>query len=159
MKRDFLESLGLDKAGIDAIMTENGKSIEALRQRCEALEEENRTLREEKEEALRKAAEDDAEIKRLRDACERAEAFRQNVIAEFIAEAAPASALAAAEIRRLLSEEAERGAPLREALARLKKADPAAFPAAPKPDRPIFSVIHQSGDGTVGFLSDPRLGS
>ena len=25
MKRDFLESLGLDKAGIDAIMTENGK--------------------------------------------------------------------------------------------------------------------------------------
>ena len=74
MKRDFLESLGLDKAGIDAIMTENGKSIEALRQRCEALEEEIRTLREEKEESLRKTAEDGAEIKRLRTACEQAEA-------------------------------------------------------------------------------------
>ena len=41
----------------------------------------------------------------------------------------------------------------------MKKGDPAAFLTEPKPDRPIFSVIHQSGDGTVDFLSDPRLGN
>ena len=40
MKREFLENLGLDREKIETIMSENGKSIENLRQKC--TEQENR---------------------------------------------------------------------------------------------------------------------
>lgn len=45
MKREFLENLGLDRGAVDAVMSENGKSIEALREKCRLLEEEAAELK------------------------------------------------------------------------------------------------------------------
>lgn len=45
MKREFLENLGLDRGAVDAVMSENGKSIEALKEKNRSLEEEAAGLR------------------------------------------------------------------------------------------------------------------
>ncbi len=65
MKRDFLESLNIDKDAVDAIMAESGKGVEKLKERIselealvssfEALKEENLGLISEKDNAISEA--------------------------------------------------------------------------------------------------------
>ena len=46
MKREFLESLGLEKDTVDAVMAEYGRGIGAMKQRCDMLEEQCDALKE-----------------------------------------------------------------------------------------------------------------
>ena len=139
MKRDFLEAFGLNKADIDAILAENGKHLDALRQQYRVLEEERAKWEEEKAalETQRQTAEE--ELARLRQSAAEADRFREAVINGFVSEAKPASTLAEREIRRQLNETAKDGGDPREALARLKSDDPGAFCRDEEPERPIFA--------------------
>lgn len=150
MKREFLEKLGLNKATIDAIMTEHGKSTEEYRNRCIAAEEELAALREaaeavnaEKESLKQTLAEQTAE----------AEAFRDRVILSLVEEAGPSSSMAKTALCRRLTEEALMGKDPREVLLQLKESDPDAF----RKDgvlRPYFST------GSQGAVEDfPTLSS
>ncbi len=76
-----------------------------------------------------------------------AEAFRNDVIAELVAEAHPSSAMAEAETIRQLTEAVRRGDNVNEALHRLKESDPGAFQGKAV-SGPIFSVA------TVGTVEE-----
>lgn len=133
MKRDFLEALGLNKDVIDAIMAENGKSIEALRLRCQSLEEitaqrdvafqENTALKEE----LQKTADTFT-------------AFRDGVIHRLVSEARPSSALAEKELIRLMTEAANEGRDLCQTMEALKESTPDGFQTE-HCNAPIFSAV------------------
>ncbi len=129
MKREFLEKLGLGKAAIDAVMAENGKSIEELRLRCEEQEKEKEiaSLKEEKEQFSALSEEKEGLKKALADANTAFEAFRDGVITSAAAEAMPSSTMAKKELIRCLREASEKGEDLRETVRRLKEADPDAF--------------------------------
>ena len=127
MKRDYLEALGLEKAQIDGIMAENGKSIETYRNRCLAMEEELNALHETVA-SLEALKEERARLVEDLNRCTtEAEAFRDGVIASLVAEAAPSSAMASEALCRRLKEEAVRGGDLKEALCHLRETDPDAF--------------------------------
>ena len=44
MKREFLESLGLEKDTVDAVMAEYGRGIGAMKQRCDTVSYTHLTL-------------------------------------------------------------------------------------------------------------------
>ncbi len=127
MKREFLEKMGLDKLQIDAVMAENGKSIEGYRSHCLALEEELAGLKNTAATCEELKADNTRLQEELTRQAAEADAFRDGVIASLVAEAAPSSAMASETLCRRLREEAARGGDLRAALRHLKETDPDAF--------------------------------
>ena len=118
MKREFLEELGLDKATIDEIMSEHGKSVSALKERCKDLTE--------KESIIAALTEErDGLIASLSAESEKLTAFKSGIIDSIVKEARPSSALAEKELRRVLSE-CECGN-IKEELKRIMESDPDAF--------------------------------
>lgn len=95
MKREFLEELGLDKAVIDAIMSEHGKSVTALKEQCREGEE--------KDTVISSLTKENDELKcRLDNEIKARSSFKEGVIDEMISEASVSSSLAGAEIKRIL---------------------------------------------------------
>ena len=141
MKRDFLEGFGLSKDDVDAILTENGRNLEGLRQQIRALSEENEKWKETAAAYDKEKQTASEELARLRLTESDAKRFRETVIGRLVSEARPASASAERDVRRRLAEETADGGDLYEALDRIRREDPGAFLKDPQPDRPIFSVF------------------
>lgn len=137
MKREFLEELGLSRELIDRIISEHGKSTEALRNKCTSLEE-----------TAKCAEELSAALEGERAAFS---AFRSGVIAELVDGARPSSALARAELIRRLSE-VEDGS-LNKALSDLRVAEPDAFLSV-RAELPVFSEdtsVHAPAPSPIPF--------
>lgn len=95
MKREFLEELGLERAVIDAIMSEHGKSVTSLKEQCRENEE--------KDTAISTLTEENRELKaRLDDEVKAHCSFKEGLIDEMISEASVSSSLAGAEVKRIL---------------------------------------------------------
>ena len=140
MKREFLEGLGLDKEKIDAIMSEYGKKISALKEKAARVDE--------------LAAELDgvkAELESAKGVIEgQKEAhatFKAGVVKELVRGACPISALAEKELERelLCSEDGM----ILSTLEQIKAECPDAF-AKTKKSSPVFSSVL---DGESGEFS------
>lgn len=95
MKREFLEELGLDKALIDAIMSEHGKSVTSLKEKCSESRE--------KDDLIICLTKENEELKsRLEGEIKAHSSFKEGMIDEMIEEAFVSSSLAGAEIKRIL---------------------------------------------------------
>lgn len=129
MKREFLEGLGLDKQMIDAIMSEHGKSVSTLKERCRGAEEKDAVIA-----AL--TSERDGLLASLSDEGEKHAAFKSRIIDGIVKDARPSSLLAEKELRRVLSECDGDG--IKETLERIMESDPDAF-RREKTDAPIFA--------------------
>ena len=141
MKREFLEELGLDKQLIDTIMSEHGRSVSQLKEKCKDLEERDTVIA-----AL--TSERDGLLSSLSDESEKHAALKGKVIDEIIREARPSSLLAEKELRRALSE--CDGVGIREVLDKIMEDDPDAFNRE-KNDAPIFSAFTKTDVPTSSF--------
>ena len=137
MKREFLEELGLEKSTIDAIVSEHGKSISSLKEKCKDTEEKDGII-------ASLTAERDGLISTLSEEAERHSAFKSGIIDGIVKDARPSSALAEKELRRVLSECV--GENIKSELEMLMENDPDAFKSE-KPSRPFFSTFN-SADAT-----------
>lgn len=134
MKREFLDELGLDKSVIDAIMSEHGKSVSALKEKIKDYDEKDGII-------ASLTAERDGLAATLSAECEKHSAFKSGIIDGMIKEANPSSILAANELRRVLSE--CDGASIRSELEKIMENDPDAFKRE-KVSHPIFSAFNTS---------------
>ncbi len=146
MKREFLEGLGLEKELIDSIMSEHGKSVGALKERCLSLEEKEAL-------SLSLEGEKEALAASLEDEKRKAQAFRIEVITELVDEASPSSELAKRELVRLLAE-CDGGA-VKARLEELKRDCPDAF-VKKQPRLPRFSSS-EAPKGEMPSLNYRRL--
>ena len=142
MKREFLEELGLDKSIIDAIMSEHGKSVSALKEKCKDYDEKDGII-------ASLTAERDGLIVSLSEENERHASFKNGIIDEMIKEARPSSALAENELRRVLSE--CNGGSIRAELEKIMENDPEAFKRE-KVSAPVFSTFN-SADAPISSLN------
>lgn len=152
MKREFLENLGLDRKTIDSVMSENGKSIEKLKEKCSLLEakcsdldslsEENSSLKE-KISVLSSQLEKtnnlfnifcDSEIKKITDSLSFSSAIAKN------------------SVLSLMKDAAYQGKDVYSVIEELKKSDPSAFSECLH-DKPFFS-LPVSGSDSDSF--DPK---
>ena len=131
MKREFLEELGLEKPLIDAIMSEHGKSVSALKERVKDIEDKDAVIS-----AL--TAERDGLSASLTEASERHSAFKNGIIDGLIKEARPSSSLAEKELKRILSE-CDDGC-IKETLGKIMEENPDAFAQATV-SAPYFSAF------------------
>ena len=134
MKRDFLEELGLEKHVIDSIMSEHGKSVSALKERCKDTEEKDAVI-------SSLTVERDGLAASLSEEKEKHTAFKNGIIDEMIKDACPSSALAENELRRVLSE--CDGGGIKAELEKIMQNDPEAFKRE-KNSCPVFSSFNGS---------------
>ena len=136
MKREFLESLGLEKDTVDAVMAEYGRGIGAMKQRCDMLEEQCDALKERIPELERRISELDGGLSRAVD------------------DAGFSSVLAGETAAAVLREEFEAGNDIYAAIDVMRENDPAAF-AGKKCEKPYFSApsgaVPFGGSGESGF--------
>lgn len=133
MKREFLEGLGLSKEQTDAVMSEYGKGLEALKTRNSELE--SKYLDYDVLKAEKDRIEGELEEARLSHST-----FRRGVICELVDGARPSSSLAREElIRRLESCPADK---VYSALNELRESEPSAFLV--ENDHPVFSSFSRS---------------
>lgn len=142
MKREFLEELGLDKPTIDAIMSEHGKSVSALKDKCKDIEDKDGIIA-----AL--TAERDGLASSLSEESEKHTAFKNGIIDGIVKDARPSSSLAEKELRRVLSE--CDGASIKAELEKIMDSDPDAF-KHDKVSRPFFCAFSTS-DAPVSPLN------
>ncbi len=121
MKREFLEELGLEKPLIDAIMSEHGKSVSALKERVKDIEDKDAVIS-----AL--TAERDSLSASLTEVSEKHSAFKSGIVDGLIKEANPSSSFAEKELKRILSE-CDDGC-IKETLGKIKEKNPDAFTQA-----------------------------
>ena len=133
MKREFLEELGLVKDQIDAVMSEYGRSLEAIKLKNTELENALRGCEDINNEKMRLERE-------LTDERSAFSAFRSAIINDLVSESRPSSALAKKELIRLL--EGCSTGNLRKVLDETRISDPDAFSNAS--DHPIFSAFSKS---------------
>ena len=140
MKREFLEGLGLSCELVDSIIAEHGRSVEALKSRCNALEG-----RVEREAELSSALEN-----------ERAafSAFKSGVIRELVNEARPSSSMAREELTRRLNECGDGS--IRQTLSDLRISEPDAFAQATS-ELPVFSEHSTSPSPTPTSIPFSRI--
>ncbi len=131
MKREFLEGLGLDKSVIDSIMTEHGKSVSLLKEKCKDAEKKDVIIA-----AL--TSERDTLSTSLSSESEKHAAFKRGIIDGIVKEARPTSLLAEKELCRALSE--CDGDDLMAELQRIMDSDPDAFKRE-KVDAPVFAAF------------------
>lgn len=134
MKREFLEELGLDKSIIDSIMSEYGKSVSALKEKCKDGEEKDTLI-------ASLTAERDGLTYALSEENEKHAAFKNGIIDRIVKDARPSSALAERELRRVLSE--CDGDSIKAELEKIMDNDPDAF-NRDKSDAPVFSAFATS---------------
>ncbi len=134
MKREFLEELGLDKSVIDAIMSEHGRSVSALKEKCKDYDEKDGII-------ASLTAERDGLVASLAAESEKHAAFKNGIIDGMIKEANPSSLLAASELRRVLSE--CDGTCIRTELEKIMENDPEAFKRE-KASAPVFCAFNTS---------------
>lgn len=134
MKREFLEELGLDKSIIDSIMSEYGKSVSALKEKCKDGEEKDTLI-------ASLTAERDGLTSALSEENEKHAAFKNGIIDRIVKDARPSSALAERELRRVLSE--CDGDSIKAELEKIMDNDPDAF-KRDKSDAPVFSAFATS---------------
>lgn len=91
MKREFLESLGLEKDTVDAVMAEYGRGIGAMKQRCDMLEEQCDALKERIPELERRISELDGGLSESEEKYSR---LIDSVIARAVSDAGFSSVLA-----------------------------------------------------------------
>lgn len=142
MKREFLEELGLDKPIIDAIMSEHGKSVSSLKDKCKDIEEKDGII-------ASLTAERDGLLSSLSEESERHAAFKSGIIDGIVKDARPSSALAEKELRRVLSE--CDGASIKAELEKIMDSDPDAF-KSDKISRPFFCAFN-TADATASQLN------
>ncbi len=142
MKREFLEELGLDKPKIDAIMSEHGKSVSALKEKCKDIEDKDGIIA-----AL--TSERDGLISSLAEENARYAEFKNGIIDGIVKDARPSSAMAEKELRRVLSE--CDGGSIKSELEKLKESDPDAF-KSDKISRPFFCAFN-TADAPVSPLN------
>lgn len=142
MKREFLEELGLEKQIIDAIMSEHGKSVSALKEKYKDYDEKDGII-------ASLTAERDRLTVSLSEENERHASFKNGIIDEMIKEARPSSALAENELRRVLSE--CNGGSIRAELEKIMENDPEAFKRE-KVSAPVFSTFN-SADAPLSSLN------
>jgi hypothetical protein len=135
MKREFLEGLGLNKEQTDAIMSEYGKSLEALKLRNAELEgicaDYNELV------VKKEMMKNELEEEKLNYA-----ALKKSMICELVDGARPSSSLAREELIRRLE-----GCPsdkIYATLNELRASDPSAF--SYESDHPVFSSFSHSED-------------
>ncbi len=141
MKREFLEELGLDKPIIDAIMSEHGKSVSALKDKCKDYDEKDGII-------ASLTAERDGLASSLSAESEKHAAFKSGIIDGIIKDACPSSALAENELRRVLSE--CDGSSLRAELEKIMENDPDAFKRE-KVVSPVFSAFNTADAPASSF--------
>ncbi len=134
MKREFLEELGLDKSIIDSIMSEHGRSVSALKEKCKDGEEKDTLI-------ASLTAERDALTSALSEESEKYAAFKNGIIDRIVKDARPSSSLAEKELRRVLAE--CDGESIGSELERIMDSDPDAF-KRDKIDAPVFSAFATS---------------
>ncbi len=142
MKREFLEELGLDKPVIDTIMSEHGRSISALKEKCKDIEEKDCII-------ASLTAERDGLISSLSAESEKHAAFKNGIIDGIVKDARPSSALAEKELRRVLSE--CDGGSIKAELEKIMDSDPDAFKRE-KVDFPVFCAFN-TADAPVSSLN------
>ncbi len=141
MKREFLEELGLDKSTIDSIMSEYGKSVSSLKEKCKDYDEKDAVI-------ASLTDERDGLISSLSVESEKHAAFKKGVIDGIVKDARPSSALAENELRRVLSE--CDGGNIKAALEKLMDSDPCAF-RHDKVDAPVFSAFNTADAPAQSF--------
>lgn len=139
MKREFLESLGLDRDVVDAVMSENGKGIEALKQKCRLLEEEAAGLKNRLSEQEAQLSEKASLLSELEQNRSRFSQLRDTVIRRAAASAGFSSQTAEAAALSLMKEAADGGKDFYEVIDRLRESDPDAF-IKDRDIKPIFSI-------------------
>ncbi len=142
MKREFLEELGLDKPVIDSIMSEHGRSVSSLKEKCKDIEEKDGII-------ASLTAERDGLISSLSDESEKHTAFKNGIIDGIVKDARPSSALAEKELRRVLSE--CDGGSIKAELEKIMESDPDAFQRE-KISHPVFSAFN-TADAPVPSLN------
>lgn len=141
MKREFLEELGLDKSVIDSIMSEHGKSVSALKEKCKNADEKDGII-------ASLTAERDGLISSLSSESEKHAAFKSVIIDGIVRDARPTSLLAEKELRRVLSE--CDGENIRAELQKIMDSDPDAFKHE-KVDAPVFSAFNTADAPVSSF--------
>ena len=151
MKREFLESLGLEKDTVDAVMAEYGRGIGAMKQRCDMLEEQCDALKERIPELERRISELDGGLSESEEKYSR---LIGSVIARAVDDAGFSSVLAGETAAAVLREEFEAGNDIYAAIDVMREKDPAAF-AGKKCEKPYFSAPSEAvpfgGSGESGF--------
>lgn len=152
MTREFLEGFGLGRDAVDAIMAENGRSIESLKARCAEAERKANELGEDIRQAEKRAVELEHE---LADGEARFVSFLDAMIARATAEAGFSSKAAMQSAQALMREEAEDGRDIFAALDTLRESDPGAF-SVKITEKPYFTAPPQTAsvghfDSVCGF--------
>ena len=146
MKREFLESLGLEKDTVDAVMAEYGRGIGAMKQRCDMLEEQCDALKERIPELERRISELDSGLSGSEEKYSR---LIDSVIARAVDDAGFSSVLAGETAAAVLREN-----DIYAAIDVMRENDPAAF-AGKKCEKPYFSAPSEAvpfgGSGESGF--------
>lgn len=124
MKREFLESLGLEKDTVDAVMAEYGRGIGAMKQRCDMLEEQCDALKERIPKLERRISELDGGLSESEEKYSR---LIGSVIARAVDDAGFSSVLAGETAAAVLREEFEAGNDIYAAIDVMRENDPAAF--------------------------------
>lgn len=151
MKREFLENLGLEKDAVDAVMAEYGRGIEAMKQKCDLLEDQCDALKERVPGLERRISElDDG----LSESEEKYSRLINSVIAKAVDDAGFSSVLAGEAAAAVLKEEIEAGNDIYAAIDVMRENDPAAF-GGKKGGKPYFSAppaaVPSGGSGENGF--------
>lgn len=153
MTREFLEKLGLDRSATDAIMAENGKSIEAIKERYAETEAECSALKNEMIQLEKQAEELE---KALAESEDRFGMFLDTVIARITSDAGFSSLAAMDSAQTLMREEAADGGDIFAVIDTLRESDPGAF-SVKKTEKPYFSASPTAAsdcrsDGEAGFI-------
>ena len=146
MKREFLENLGLDRGAVDAVMSENGKSIEALREKCRLLEEEAAELKLRLSEKDALLSEKTALLSELEEDKSRFSEFRDTVIKKAAKDAGFSSQAAENAAVSLMRQAADSGKDFYSVLSCLRESDPGAF-VKDRDIKPIFSLPASGNEG------------
>ena len=135
MKREFLEGLGLTKEQTDAIMSEHGRGLEALKSRNAELETISTGYEELKKEK-------DALLSELEGERASHSSFKKSVICELVDNAHPSSTLARDELIRRLENCSV--TEIYDTLSKLRISDPSAF--SDYDEHPIFSSVSRGDE-------------
>lgn len=157
MKREFLENLGLERDSIDSIMSENGKSIQALKEKCSTLEAENSELTSRLSEA-EKLKEELSSLSAELEVCKNNFLkLKDNAIQNAVKNAGFSSLSAEKTAILLMNEAVLNGENLFEVIDSLKESDPDAFltcvSAMPIFSSPATECNTSFGEAKISYIN------
>ncbi len=145
MKREFLEDLGLDRKTIDSVMSENGKSIEKLKEKCSLLEakcSELTLLSDENLSLKNQISELSSQLEKINNLFE---LFCNAEIEKIVNSLSFSSITAKNSAFSLMKEAAYQGSDIYSVIDSLRKSDPAAF-SEDFSNKPFFSASASDSD-------------